>query len=295
MFYKIENPTKGSRQLFELRKKLNAEDCRYYVYIHYKNELPIYVGKGTFKEYCQTDNQQRCFQSQSREYDVKSFVDEIKILGFYSSEDVALKIETTLTDKLKEVSKGKWEIYNKSSGNVVSEESKKKMKENHADFKGEKHPIYGKHLSEETKEKIRKSWTEKTRAEMEEIRKKMRENHADYKGENHPRFGKENKWGRHTEEWKKEMSKRLSGSGNPMYGRTGDRNPMFGRKGKDAPGSIPVCCPEINKCFDSAKEAGNYCRRDPSSICKCCKGKQKTVYGYDWYYLDDIFDLYFGE
>ena len=44
----------------------------------------------------------------------------------------------------------------KSGGNTphYSHESRKRMSINHADFSGENHPNYGKHLSEETKKKI---------------------------------------------------------------------------------------------------------------------------------------------
>ena len=38
-----------------------------------------------------------------------------------------------------------------------SEESKQKMSDNHADFSGEKNPMFGKHHSEETKNKIREN------------------------------------------------------------------------------------------------------------------------------------------
>ena len=53
----------------------------------------------------------------------------------------------------------------------VSEETRKRMRENHADFRGEKSGHYGKSPSDET-------------------RKKMRDNHADFSGENHPQYGK---------------------------------------------------------------------------------------------------------
>ena len=38
-----------------------------------------------------------------------------------------------------------------------TEATKKKISENHADFSGEKHPLWGKHHSEETKEKLRQA------------------------------------------------------------------------------------------------------------------------------------------
>jgi hypothetical protein len=43
----------------------------------------------------------------------------------------------------------------------VSDETREKMSKNHADFSGENHYNYGKHLSEETKEKIRRTRKER--------------------------------------------------------------------------------------------------------------------------------------
>lgn len=56
-------------------------------------------------------------------------------------------------------------------GKKHSEETKKKMKENHANIRGEKHPMYGKHQSEETKEKnrqahLKENLSEETRIKM---------------------------------------------------------------------------------------------------------------------------------
>ena len=73
--------------------------------------------------------------------------------------------------------------YNRESGGHknkhFSEESRKKMSNNHADFKGVNHPIYGKHHSEETGKK------------MSDIRI----------GSKHPMYGKH-----HSEETRKKMS-----------------------------------------------------------------------------------------
>lgn len=53
-------------------------------------------------------------------------------------------------------------------GKQFSEEHKRKISENHADFSGENHPLYGTHPSEETKAKISEA----------------------NRGENNPRYGK---------------------------------------------------------------------------------------------------------
>ena len=49
--------------------------------------------------------------------------------------------------------------YNNNYGTRI-EKAKIKMKENHADYSGEKHPMYGKHHTQETKNKISKALTE---------------------------------------------------------------------------------------------------------------------------------------
>ena len=72
--------------------------------------------------------------------------------------------------------------------NCNNEISKKKMSENHANFKGENHHMYGKHHSKETKRKISEA----------------------NKGENHHMYGKH-----HSEETKNKISESLKGENNP--------------------------------------------------------------------------------
>jgi len=117
---------------------------------------------------------------------------------------------------------------------------------------GKHNPNWGKQTAEQTKEKISKSCrgkkhTIETRKKIsashkgkgkaknhkEKIALKAKERFKDK--ENHPRFGKENKWGRHTEEAKNKISKRMSGENNPMFGAIGSLNPMFGKRGKEHP------------------------------------------------------------
>lgn len=58
-----------------------------------------------------------------------------------------------------------------NKGKLVSEETRKKLSENHADISGENHPLFGKHHSEETKNKISKANKGKKRSS--EIKHKM--------------------------------------------------------------------------------------------------------------------------
>ena len=71
-------------------------------------------------------------------------------------------------------------------GKKLSKETKRKIKENHADFSGENHPRYGKKLSKKTKKKISKS-------------------HHDVTGKNNPMYGKT-----HSDEIKKQISQIIS-------------------------------------------------------------------------------------
>ena len=95
---------------------------------------------------------------------------------------------------------------------------------------GEKHPNYGKHLSEEHKEKIKNSlinyWTEEKRQERAEK----------YKGSNNPMYGKKQSEesiakriahtdfsAYRTEEYRKKMSLATSGEKNGNYGNKGEK------------------------------------------------------------------------
>lgn len=111
-------------------------------------------------------------------------------------------------------------------GKKHSEETKKRMSE---DRKGERGSFYGRHHTQETKEKIsfahskenlsdetiqKLSDAKKGKKMSKEFREKMSEITS---GENHPMYGKH-----HTEETKqkiRENRKPLSGENHPMYGR----------------------------------------------------------------------------
>ena len=51
-----------------------------------------------------------------------------------------------------------------------------------------------------------------------------------------------------------------------------------------------VCCVELHKIFNSAKEATDFLKikqNNKNSILRCCQGKRKTVCGYHWRYLKE--------
>jgi group I intron endonuclease len=88
--------------------------------------------------------------------------------------------------------KPEYNISTGGNGGNLGEEVNRKLSENHADFLGEKHPMFGKYHTEKTK-------------------LRMSENHADFLGKKNPMFGKTGEkcphYGkRYSEETKQKMS-----------------------------------------------------------------------------------------
>ena len=109
---------------------------------------------------------------------------------------------------------------------------------------------------------------------------------------------------------RKELSTKMSGNNNPMFGKygalnpaygkdhSGEKNGMYGRHhtkesnelnrqahlGAKNKMSKPVFCIETQVIFASQGEAGRVMNCDSSTINKCCKGVKKTAGGYHWRY-----------
>lgn len=65
----------------------------------------------------------------------------------------------------------------------------------------------------------------------------------------------------------------------------GEKNWFYGKTGELSPTAVAVRNITLNKIFGSINEAGRFCgNKDCSSIVKCCKGKRKRAYGYEWEY-----------
>lgn len=93
------------------------------------------------------------------------------------------------------------------------------------DQRGEKSPLYGKPLTDEHRQKISLGTTGERnpnygKRASAETRKKQSDAH---KGEKNPFFGKK----------RPEISERMSGERNPMYGMSGELSPRFGRTHTD--------------------------------------------------------------
>lgn len=109
---------------------------------------------------------------------------------------------------------------------------------------------------------------------------------------------------------RKELSERMIGDKNPMYGKTGVLNPAYGKDhsgekcgmygkhhteeakelnrqahlGAKNKNSKPVVCIETGEIFASQGEAGRAKNCDSSTINKCCNGVKKTAGGFHWRY-----------
>ena len=91
-------------------------------------------------------------------------------------------------------------VEHKLYGVLKSEEHKKHMRENHADFRGENHPFFGKHKSREHIEKFRESFRKNYKIDnhpcynkfkSEETKKKIGETlRGRYRGELSPNYGR---------------------------------------------------------------------------------------------------------
>ena len=142
-----------------------------------------------------------------------------------------------------------------SNGNPFAGKTKEEMEEfirkqsetKKGKYNGENHPFYGKHHSEETKQKMSKAKKGKY-------------------GENNPMYGKH-----HSEETKQKMSETHKGENHPRCKRVA----QYDKQGN------------LIKIWDYAKQVKEELGIDNGSICNCCKCRQKTAGGYIWRYVDD--------
>lgn len=174
--------------------------------------------------------------------------------------------------------------YNISNGGncvgTISEETKQKMKENHADFSGENHPLYGKHHSENTKSIL-----------SQKAKKRYEENGSPLKGktfsdeqkrvlsdiakerfsvpENNPFYNKH-----HTQETKNILSEKAKERfKNPT------KNPNYGNTKK-------VICLDNGNIYPSVKYVSEKFKLPMASLYKVCTGVYDKCGGYRFRYLD---------
>ena len=175
----------------------------------------------------------------------ESFIKVVK--GIPLTEEQKAKLSQSFKEKYKK-EKHPW------IGRKHSEESKKKISENHADVNGQNNPNYGKQCSEETKKKIGKA----------------------NKGKQ-PWLGKH-----HTEESKNKMSESKKGI-KWSKERKQSFKPIVGEKNKH---SKQIKCVETGIVYISVKEASKQTGFDKSSIAQCARGETKTCHNYHWEYIN---------
>ena len=133
---------------------------------------------------------------------------------------------------------------------------------------GEMNPNYGRHMSEESKQKLRelRLGTKQT----EETKQKIRDWYLTHDNPMKGRCG--------------ELA--------PCYGRTGEKHPMYGITGSDHPSSKKVQCINNGMIFDSATEASRWAKCNHSKLCMCCRGERKSCGQLNgeklkWKYIED--------
>lgn len=102
----------------------------------------------------------------------------------------------------------------------------------------------------------------------------------------------------HSEKHKKELSIKMSGKGNHMYGvslngLSGKDNPMHGKTGALNPNSRRVICITTGEVFGSVREGARKYGTYGSDINKCAKGVRKYAgklngVGLEWRYPNDV-------
>jgi len=161
-------------------------------------------------------------------------------------------------------------------------------------FSGKDNPWYGKHHSEETKQKMSKdrkgkpkseSWrkkiseSEKGKVVSEETKRKMSKNHADVSGMNNPRYG--------CKLSQEMIDKLVKSSKTPEAIQKMKENKVW-YSGADNPNAKSVVCIETGKVYKTVNEAAIDTNCHISKISNDCHGKQKTTNNLHFKFMEDI-------
>lgn len=234
-------------------------------------------------------------QNAWNKYGEENFVFEI--LEFVvSNNELLKKKETHYIQKFNVCDKSiGYNLSTDACRNIICDESKQKIKQK---AMGNKNWL-GRHHTEETKQKMSKwhtgkivkqstkeklsklnkgipKWTKEQRIQMSISRKgkncgKLNGMYG-RKGELNPFYGKH-----HTQEFKDKLSKC----------RMGQNNPSFGIRGKSCSWCKPFMCIETGEIFWGTGEYKRIKQKsNATGILRCCRGLQKTAYGYHWMLLD---------
>ena len=220
------------------------------------------------------------FSNAIKKYGQENFLHEVLFEGLTKEEAEQKEIELIAYYKSNQRTYG----YNITNGGEClgkhSEETKQKMKENHADYSGKNHPQYGRHHSEETKLILSQKAKER------------------YKENGHPSTGK-----KHSEEFKITMSKfakeRLSiPENNPFYGKhhTEETKKIISEKAKERfkdPTKHPsygktrkVICLDDGIIYPSVRYVSEKFGLSMATLYQNCSGKTDKCGGFRFRYLD---------
>lgn len=220
------------------------------------------------------------FDNAIQKYGWKSFSHEILFEGLTKEEAEQKEIELIDYYKSNQRDYG----YNISNGGEClgkhSEETKQKMKENHADFSGTNHPRYGKHHSENTKMVLSQKAKERykinghhlTGTKLAEEMKSMLSEIAKKRlsvPENNPFFGKH-----HTEEVKNKLSEMAK---ERFKDKT--KHPSYGKTKK-------VICLDDGVVYPSVESVSEKFGLSMAALYRVCSGINNRCGGYRFRYLD---------
>lgn len=253
---------------------MEIENGNYCVYVHTSPSGKMYVGQtGVGVEKRWGKNGRRYLDKKNNQYIHRAFARAINKYGWdnFQHEIVADNLTKEEADNFEKLLIKKLNTMNPKYGynckeggsnGKLSEETRRKMSES---TKGEKSHMWGKHLSEETKNKIKES--RKDFRHSEETRKLLSKLN---KGEGNGFYGK-----RHTEESLKKMSKAHKGK---MIGA----NHFASRKVSqyDLSGNLI-------KIWDCMSEAGRELNINYHNIYSCCQNNRRTCGGFVWRYFED--------
>lgn len=177
------------------------------------------------EEYCKCDNRNKYYyrvQKLLKDWKIKNNITERCVVHHIDNEPEAIKYNEAHYElfgfeldengnlifelgKYAQFMTAAEHIRHHHKGAKRSQETCEKMRQNHADFKGENHPRFGKKCSDETKQKISLA------------------NKGKLSGENHPFFGKK---------LSDDTKQKISLTNKCKF--SGENNPMFGKKCSDA-------------------------------------------------------------
>lgn len=180
----------------------------------------------------------------------------------------------------------------------ASEETRRKISENHIDVSGENNPFYGKRHSEETRKKIGearkgkytginnpnygKSWSEERRKLQSEIVKKRFED-----PEERVKMSKIMKKRLEDESLRQRISDSVREKWKDEEIRRKYIENHANVSGGNNPRAKPVLCIETNQIYAATTIASEITGVNKSSIRGCCNGIYKTAGGYQWKFIYD--------